>query len=209
MSAQDQGQSPDAAAAQREQILEAAVLVVGEGGIHHLTLRDVARRAGVSRRTVRLHFADRNQLVAEIGTLVVLPILDHMVELERNPVEPDERLARYLLFSGEVLILTPVPVAEIIAGPEVHTKAYKPMWDVFGDLTATLVRWLGEATDTPSDETEERMMLAATSLLGWLLYEPDLAIERLPTIVRIQLEFFGVEPERAEHLVEVARTEVL
>lgn len=50
----------------RRRVLEAALIMFAEGGVHATTLEDVAARAGVTRGAVYWHFADKATLVAEV-----------------------------------------------------------------------------------------------------------------------------------------------
>lgn len=54
---------PGAPAGTRERILAAATAQVRRRGLRRVTMDDVAREAGVSRRTVYVHFADRDDLI--------------------------------------------------------------------------------------------------------------------------------------------------
>ncbi|HEX2129844.1 MAG TPA: TetR family transcriptional regulator [Solirubrobacterales bacterium] len=71
----------------RQALIEAAIRVVGEGGLRRLTYRQVAREAGVTQGLVSHHFGSRAELVRAA--------LEHAsrTSLERSPLEPPpERL---------------------------------------------------------------------------------------------------------------------
>ena len=53
----------------RDALVEAAVDVVREGGPEALSLRELARRVGVSHAAAYRHFADREALVDVVKTL--------------------------------------------------------------------------------------------------------------------------------------------
>jgi len=59
----------------REAILEAALTVLREQGIAHLTSREIASRAGVSDASVYYHFHDRNGLLEAIFECGMKPLL--------------------------------------------------------------------------------------------------------------------------------------
>lgn len=69
-------------AAGRQALIEAAVRVVGEGGLRRLTYREVAREAGVTQGLVSHHFGSRAELVRAA--------LEHAsrTSLARSPIEP-------------------------------------------------------------------------------------------------------------------------
>ena len=52
----------------REALLEAAVALIGESGSKTFTLREVARRAGVTHNAPYRHFQDKDELLAAVGT---------------------------------------------------------------------------------------------------------------------------------------------
>jgi AcrR family transcriptional regulator len=69
-------------AAGRDALVEAAIRVVGEGGLRRLTYREVAREAGVTQGLVSHHFGSWAELVRAA--------LEHAarVSLERSPLAP-------------------------------------------------------------------------------------------------------------------------
>lgn len=75
----------------RTALLEAAAGIIGETGLEGLTLREVARRAGVSHAAPKHHFADKAQLVRE---LVIESFADFAAVLRRadRGTSGDERL---------------------------------------------------------------------------------------------------------------------
>jgi AcrR family transcriptional regulator len=69
-------------AAGRQALIEAAVRVVGDGGLRRLTYREVAREAGVTQGLVTHHFGSRAELIRAA--------LEHAsrTSLARSPIEP-------------------------------------------------------------------------------------------------------------------------
>jgi len=69
-------------AAGRQALIEAAVRVVGDGGLRRLTYREVAHEAGVTQGLVSHHFGSRAELVRAA--------LEHAsrTSLARSPIEP-------------------------------------------------------------------------------------------------------------------------
>lgn len=53
----------------RQALLDEARLLIREGGLGSFTLREVARRAGVTHAAAYRHFADKNALAVEIAAL--------------------------------------------------------------------------------------------------------------------------------------------
>lgn len=81
----------------RERILEAALELLVEHGAN-ATMREVADRAGVSRQTVYLHFANRTELLTELVTWTDTQRFDlsaYFAPVE-EVTEPVDRLAAFV-----------------------------------------------------------------------------------------------------------------
>lgn len=64
----------------REALVDAAVVAVRQHGPEGLALRDLARRVGVSHNAAYRHFADRDELVAELAGRVMESLVESMQE---------------------------------------------------------------------------------------------------------------------------------
>ncbi len=64
----------------REALLEAALVLIAEVGPAGFTLREVARRAGVSHNAPYRHFADKDALLAAVATQGFLELNQAMLE---------------------------------------------------------------------------------------------------------------------------------
>jgi len=62
----------------REALVDAAVLTVREGGAEGLALRDLARQVGVSHNAAYRHFANRDDLLAEVAGRVMGQLVEAM-----------------------------------------------------------------------------------------------------------------------------------
>jgi AcrR family transcriptional regulator len=51
----------------REKVLKASLALIGEGGLDRLSMREVARKAGVSHQAPYHHFADREAILAALA----------------------------------------------------------------------------------------------------------------------------------------------
>src|ERR1017187_1715119 len=74
----------------RKTLLDAAVGLIGEVGPRAFTLREVARRAGVSHNAPYRHFADKDQLlvaVAEEGFERLTALMEETLAPGRSPLE--------------------------------------------------------------------------------------------------------------------------
>jgi TetR/AcrR family transcriptional regulator, repressor for uid operon len=94
--------------AMSERILDAAVEVVAASGLRHLTMDDVAARAGVGRMTVYRRFGDRDHL---IDALTIREARRCLAEIDAtvDPGAPvDEQIAQGLLTSLRLIRDHPV-----------------------------------------------------------------------------------------------------
>lgn len=75
----------ESTAATRRSLLNAARELLNEGGPQAVTLREVGARAAVSRGAAYRHFADKESLVAAVGTESWEQIADELTELHPGP----------------------------------------------------------------------------------------------------------------------------
>src|SRR5688572_26213010 len=77
------------------QILDAALQVFDERGLAGARLDDIARRAGVSKGTIYLYFANKEELLREVIRAIVVDRLRQAAE-KAGSGDPVEELKRYL-----------------------------------------------------------------------------------------------------------------
>ena len=76
----------------RKTLLDAAVALIGEVGPRAFTLREVARRAGVSHNAPYRHFADKDELLAAVAAEGFERLAALMLETLARGASPLERL---------------------------------------------------------------------------------------------------------------------
>ncbi len=101
-------------------ILRVADEVLSKEGVAHLSIVEVAQRAGISRQLVYQHFADLNTLLIEV-------IRMRLVELQSSLDSPDGSRR------GEIRELVELQLRKILNLP---TRDRQLMRNVFGDITA-------------------------------------------------------------------------
>lgn len=78
----------------REALLEAAIRLIAEVGPNAFTLREVARRAGVSHNAPYRHFRDRDDLMAAVAAQGFRELTQAMVAAASQQSGPLDRLKR-------------------------------------------------------------------------------------------------------------------
>src|SRR5688572_28100052 len=80
-SARKPGPRQEQSAARREAILAAALDEFSARGFTATRLDDVAKRAGVAKGTIYLHFADKEALFQEIVRTMVVPVISNVEKM--------------------------------------------------------------------------------------------------------------------------------
>jgi AcrR family transcriptional regulator len=78
----------------RETLLQAAIQLIGEVGPGGFTLREVARRAGVSHNAPYRHFQDKEELLAAVATEGYRGLKEAMLDAAKGQSDPVDRLKR-------------------------------------------------------------------------------------------------------------------
>jgi AcrR family transcriptional regulator len=78
----------------RTQVLAASVTLIAEAGLAGLSMREVARRAGVSHQAPYHHFPDKASIVASLVERGFTMLAERMEACEARRGSPPQRLAR-------------------------------------------------------------------------------------------------------------------
>jgi AcrR family transcriptional regulator len=172
----------------RQTLLDAAVALIGEVGPHAFTLREVARRAGVSHNAPYRHFASKDELLAEVAGEGFDRLTASMQKSMARATSPRERLREcgcgYVAFAlrwpQHFLVMFDLPHAS--HGQEKQHSAGQSAFAVLEDCIAAVQ----ESGDLPAGDP---LPLAWTS---WSLVHgiAKLAISgNLPLNARSIIEF--------------------
>jgi AcrR family transcriptional regulator len=147
----------------RETLLDSAIRLIAEVGPAGFTLREVARRAGVSHNAPYRHFSDRNDLIAAIAAEGFRQLTQAMLRASAAGISAFDRLKRaglaYITFALRrpehftVMFDTPTP------GKTEHPDSAKAAEEAFGTLLNLVQRWQDEGR-FPGDSHE-------FALLAW------------------------------------------
>jgi AcrR family transcriptional regulator len=183
----------------RRALIDAALTMLREEGAWTFTLREVARRAGVSHAAPYNHFSDKAALLAELAALGFQALSERMAAAARaHPRSARQALlgiaAAYVRFGVE----QPAHY-RLMFGPELAEKERYPNLNAarnatFAELTGTLER--GQASGEIRSGPAHELALAAWSLVHGLT---TLFIDQ-------RLSFLGASAAEAERYARSAAT---
>lgn len=152
----------------REALLLAAIRLIAEVGPTAFTLREVARRAGVSHNAPYRHFRDRDDLMAAVAAQGYRELTAAMIEAAASKSDPLDRLKHaglgYVTFAlgrpEHFTVMFDAPVSER-KHPDSATAA--------GEAFATLLGFVKACQDAgrlPSGDLRRMALLAWTMVHG-------------------------------------------
>ncbi|MEG3626638.1 TetR/AcrR family transcriptional regulator [Streptomyces poriticola] len=141
----------------RDRILQAARQELARHGFAGLSLRRVARHAGVDQRLVRYYYTGKEELCAE-ATRVAIPDWARAARLRgRSPTATGRNVGRMLLAAWAAH----QPAGRALVGAVVHDERSAAR------LCGALVCWLGEvAGPAGAGGRDQEAAMATTLLLG-------------------------------------------
>ncbi|MGI9503194.1 MAG: TetR/AcrR family transcriptional regulator [Geminicoccaceae bacterium] len=145
----------ESAQARRRLIVDAAIACFIDKGFHQTSIRDIAKRAGVSLGNVYNHFENKNALIAEIATYEAEDIeeIEREIAKSTDPIDALDRFAA--LHAGQYCQPgVPLLIAEIISeglrNPEIGTGFSQNRARLVSSITS-LVQKISESDDSPTD----------------------------------------------------------
>lgn len=154
----------------REACLEEAIAIIGEGGLERLSLREVARRLGVSHQAPYRHFASRDHVLAEI---VRRAFDDFATALASPPVTDDPAADSLAMGFAYVQFALSRPLHyRLMFGGALPDRAAHPAMmqgarEAYGVLRRSLERLFAERGEPlDSDAVDREALFAWSSLHG-------------------------------------------
>lgn len=139
----------------RRLIVDVAMQCFAENGFHRTSLRDLARRAGISLGNVYNHFESKNDLIREIADLEAEELRALQIELDRiaNPQKAlDQFIQHYVRYCAEPenAGLAAEILSEGLRNPEIRSgfrRNRAALADALADLVARLWERAGKSPD--------------------------------------------------------------
>jgi AcrR family transcriptional regulator len=153
----------------REVLLDSAIQLIAEVGPAGFTLRELARRAGVSHNAPYRHFRDRDELMAAVATQGFRELTRAMLRASRSQPDAIERLKRaglaYIAFAlrrpEHFTVMFDAPISVKTDHPE-SVEASK---EAFNTLL-TFVKSCQDEQQLPSGDIREFALLAWSMVHG-------------------------------------------
>lgn len=174
----------------RKVLLEAAVQLIGEVGPAGFTLREVARRAGVSHNAPYRHFRDRDELMAAVATEGFGELRQAMLDAGAEHPGAVDRLKHSGLAYISFALRRPEHFAVMFDAPQTQSK-HPASADAAKQAFETLMTFVKNCQDEGALPRGDTLRLA---LLAWSMVHgiAKLAITgRLPYPSRSEILEFG------------------
>ncbi|CAH0996331.1 hypothetical protein EMA8858_02462 [Emticicia aquatica] len=116
----------------RERILKAAEELFMKFGIRSVTMDEIASELGISKKTIYLHFEDKDAIVHEVATIIMACDQiesNRIYEIAENPI--DEVFREIEMFKNHAAALNPVVVYDL-------KKYYPKTWQLFQQHKQTI-----------------------------------------------------------------------
>jgi AcrR family transcriptional regulator len=199
----------------RDRVLEASVDLIEQGGLEALSLREVARRAGVSHQAPYHYFADREAILAAICERGFATLAQKVAEAYRSGDKATERIERATIAYVRFAVDHPAHFRVMFRPELVHHEAHSNVSDAaaeaFGLVPAMIRDAMAEGLPVePNLEAVTAMIWSFAHGYACLLLDGPLA-KMSPTVavnrdraIREAARSFGVLLEAA---VERGRSE--
>ncbi len=180
----------------REEILAAALRLIGEHGLHGLSTRQIADAVGVSQPSLYEYFASRDEIVDELHDRAFLLLVQRLEGFVPVATTPREQLAEYLRVYVDFGLQNPdaYRVAFMIEGaakpkPPVADPSAKPAMQAF-DRLREAVRTLhlnGGAYKADPEVLAQCLWAGLHGLVSLLIARPNFPWAEREALIRTHL----------------------
>ena len=153
----------------RQALLESAILLIAEVGPVGFTLRELARRAGVSHNAPYRHFRDRDDLMAAVATQGFRELTQAMRSASKNESRSLDRLKAAGLAYVTFALRRPEHFAVMFDGPASVKTGYPDSARAAEDSFSTLLNLVKSCQDErqlPEGDPHKFALLAWTMVHG-------------------------------------------
>ena len=152
----------------RETLLQGAVRVIGETGPAAFTLREVARRAGVSHNAPYRHFRDKDAILAAVAAQGFRELTRAMREAGRQPLKALDKLKQSGLAYVAFAVRRPEHFTVMFDAPVCTSKdpEYTQASQEAFDTLVSYIRNCQDEGELPAGNTMERTLYAWSLVHG-------------------------------------------
>ena len=105
-------------ATRKDQIVKAALTIIGQKGVHSLTTAGIARVAGMSEANLYRHFQDKDEILLSVGSHIGTVIMGTAAAIGNGKGTPVEKLER--IYASHITAISEVPGIPRYVFSEVH-----------------------------------------------------------------------------------------
>ena len=106
----------------RQRLIDAAISVCSERGLHAATTREIAEVAGVNEVTLFRHFGNKEKLIAALFEQVLATLSDSLDDTETDGQDLERNLFRYAQRHNELLVTNEAFIRTIIGEAKRHPE---------------------------------------------------------------------------------------
>jgi AcrR family transcriptional regulator len=190
----------------RQRLIDAAIHVCSERGLHAATTREIAEVAGVNEVTLFRHFGSKEKLIAALFEQVLATLSESLDETETDEQDLERNLSRYAQRHNELLTANEAFIRTIIGEAKRHPdQARMIMCEAGRAKRELLIEYLRAAQNAGTVRKDVELGPAVDAFTGMLLagmlrrtsfkdYVDYTADEYLRTIVDLFIRGIAASP---------------
>ena len=155
----------------KRRLLDAAVVLAGEGGYDAVQMRDVAARAEVALGTLYRHYASKDQLLLAAMLQQTETLRERLVQRPARGATPAARVADVLRRASRALEREPTVTKAMLAAMSSQDLAAVPLKaDIDTTLRAIIADAIDGTVDTPPAQFDEIVRVLGSVWFAELTY---------------------------------------
>jgi AcrR family transcriptional regulator len=154
----------------RQRLIDAAIRVCSERGLHAATTREIAEVAGVNEVTLFRHFGSKEKLIAALFERVLATLSESLNDTETDEQDLERNLFRYAQSHNELLMTNEAFIRTIIGEAKRHPEqARMIMCEAGRAKRELLIEYLRAAQKAGSVRKDIELGPAVDAFTGMLL----------------------------------------